>query len=179
MVFTGYWNHDLQILESFLEDIEYKTGTARMERYGIPRSQGGSVLIGYTYRGYLTKEKKREWCPIKKKFKTKLMTERQDLWLYLEMFRDLYFRDFHFTGVQLNYNYKIPPHFDSNNIGESVLVCCGDYTGGSTIVEMEDGLKFFDGRKHPVIFDGYKYKHWVDDFKGDRYSLVFFNDNKN
>ena len=179
MVFTGYWEHDLQILEAFLEDIEYKTATSRLQKFKIPRSQGGSVLMGYTFRGHLSKDKSRVWCPKMKKFETTLLTDRPDLWLYFEMFRDLYFKHFKFTGVQLNYNYKIGPHFDSNNIGESVLVCCGDYTGGSTIVEKEDGLHYFDGRKHPVIFDGSRYKHYVDTFEGNRYSLVFFSDNKN
>jgi len=179
MVFTGHWEHDLQILECFLEDIDYKTATSRLQKFKIKRSQGGSVLMGYTYRGFLSKDKSRVWCPKMKKFETKLMTDRPDLWLYFEMFRDLYFRDFNFTGVQLNYNYKIGPHFDANNIGESVLVCCGDYTGGSTIVEMNDGLHYFDGKKAPVIFDGSKYKHWVEEFAGERYSLVFFNDTKN
>jgi len=179
MVFTGFWEHDLQLLEAYLQDIDYRTATARLEKFKIPRSQGGSVLIGYTYRGHLSKDKKRVWNTKMKKFETKLMSERPDLWLYLEMFRDLYFRDFKFTGCQLNYNYKIPPHTDANNIGESVLVCCGDFTGGSTVVEKDGVLHYYDARKHPVIFDGSRYKHWVDDFKGDRYSIVFFNDSKN
>ena len=179
MVFTGYWEHDLQILEAFLEDIEYKTATSRLQKFKIPRSQGGSVLMGYTFRGHLSKDKSRVWCPKMKKFETTLLTDRPDLWLYFEMFRDLYFKHFKFTGVQLNHNYKIPPHKDANNIGESVLICCGNYTGGSTIVEIDGVLNYFDGRKHPVIFDGSKYTHWTDDFKGERYSLVFFSDNKN
>ena len=179
MVFTGYWEHDLQILECFLEDIEYKTATSRLQKFKIPRSQGGSVLMGYTFRGHLSKDKSRVWCPKMKKFETTLLTDRPDLWLYFEMFRDLYFRDLKFSGVQLNHNYKIPPHKDANNIGESVLICCGNYTGGSTIVEIDGVLNYFDGRKHPVIFDGSKYTHWTDDFKGNRYSLVFFSDSKN
>ena len=79
----------------------------------------------------------------------------------------------------MNKNYKIGRHIDKANIGESVLVCCGDYTGGLTCVEYEDGLKKFDASKEPVMFDGGRYYHYVEDFSGDRYSLVFFNDKKN
>tara|TARA_R110000796_G_scaffold49080_2_gene117485 strand:- start:407 stop:829 length:423 start_codon:yes stop_codon:yes gene_type:complete len=113
----------------------------------------------------------------KKKFKTKLMSERPDLWEAFEEFRDLYFPHFDFSGVQLNYNYALGPHKDANNVGESVLVCTGDYEKGATCVELEDGtIQRFDARLRPVCFDGSKYTHYVEDFTGDRFSCVFFRD---
>ena len=128
--FIGNWMADLAILEEWLRTVEYKTATARLEKFKIKRSVGGSVLLGYTWKGYLTSTTQREWCCKKKKFKTKLMSERPDLWNALEEFRDLYFPKFDFTGAQLNYNYALGKHRDTNNKGESVLVCCGDYTSG-------------------------------------------------
>jgi hypothetical protein len=175
--FIGDWMGDLSILEEWLRTVEYKTATARLEKFGIKRSVGGSVLMGYTWKGYLTPTKKRDWCCEKKKFKTKLLTERPDLWEALEEFRDLYFPEFKFTGVQLNKNYKIGRHKDTNNIGESVLVCCGDYDNGLTCVELENGtVQKFDARTMPVVFNGSQFTHWVEEFTGDRFSAVFFRD---
>lgn len=174
--FIGDWMADLSILESYLCDLDYNTGTARLQKFGIPKSVGGSILLGYTYRGYLTPTKTREWCCEKKRYKTKLLSERPELWEMFEDFRDIYFPHFEFSGVQINYRYKIGPHTDKNNSGESVLVCCGDYTGGLTCVEFDHGTKKFDARKMPVAFDGSKYTHYVEEFVGDRYSCVFFRD---
>ena len=176
MIFTGDWMSDLAILESYLCDLEYKTGTARLKKFGIKRSEGGSILYGYTFRGFLSKTKSREWCPCKKKFKTTLLTERPDLLEVFEDFRDNYFPGFEFSSVQLNYNYALGPHKDKNNSGESVLVCCGEYEGGATIVEIDGIEQSFDARIHPVVFDGSLYTHWVEKFEGDRYSVVFFRD---
>lgn len=175
--FIGDWMADLAILEEWLRTVEYKTATSRLEKFKIKRSVGGSVFMGYTWRGYLTPTSQREWCCKKKKFKTKLLSERPDLWNALEEFRDLYFPKFDFTGVQLNRCYALGPHKDSNNVGESVLVCTGDYEGGATCVELENGtVQRFDARTMPVIFDGSKYTHWVEPFEGDRFSAVFFRD---
>ena len=100
--FIGDWMADLAILEEWLRTIEYKTATSRLQKFGIKRSEGGSVFMGYTWMGYLSTTKSREWCPCRKKFKTKLLSERPDLWEALEEFRDIYFPNFEFTGVQLN-----------------------------------------------------------------------------
>ena len=177
MVFTGNWMADLSILESYLDEIDYKTGTARLQKFGIKRSVGGSILFGYTFRGYLTPTKSREWCPCKKQFKTKLLSENPELLDMFEEFRDFYFPGFEFSSVQINKNYKIPRHIDSNNSGESVLISFGDYEGGLTCVEMETGLVKFDARTMPVVFDGSKYYHYVESFTGTRFSCVFFRGN--
>tara|TARA_R110000851_G_scaffold167740_2_gene313527 strand:+ start:2701 stop:3237 length:537 start_codon:yes stop_codon:yes gene_type:complete len=175
--FTGDWYADLYILEGLLRTIEYKTATARMQKFKIKQSEGGSVFMGYTWRGYLSPTKQREYCCLKKKFKTKLLSERPDLWSALEDFRDHHFPLFEFTGIQFNYNYKIGPHKDAANVGQSVLVSCGDYTGGETCVQLEDGtIQKFDARLRPVIFDGSKYTHWVSEFSGERFSVVLFRD---
>jgi len=177
-MFTGEWDNDLKILESHISKLKYDTGTNRMKKFKIPKSKGGSILLGYTWMGYLSKTKKREWCPINKRYKTKLLSENPEIWVMLKEFQELYFSDFVFSGVQLNKNYLIPRHIDSANQGESVLVCCGTYTGGNTIVEIDDEEISMNGREKPIRFDGSKYYHWVSDFEGDRYSLVFFRDNK-
>ena len=175
--FSGDWYSDLYILEELLRTVEYKTATGRLQKFGIKHSEGGSVFMGYTWMGYLSPSKQREWCCVRKKFKTKLLSERPDLWEAMEDFRDHHFPLFDFTGIQLNKNYALGKHKDANNVGESVLVSCGDYEGGLTCVELEDGtIQKFDARLRPVIFDGSKYTHWVQPFEGERFSIVFFRD---
>ena len=111
-----------------------------------------------------------------KKFKTKLLSERPDLWSALEDFRDHHFPLFQFTGIQFNYNYKIGPHKDAANVGQSVLVCCGDYEGGETCVDIDGEIIKLDARLRPVVIDGSKHTHWVENFSGERFSVVFFRD---
>lgn len=78
---------------------------------------------------------------------------------------------FPFTSVQVNHNYKTKPHYDENNAGMSVIIGLGDYTGGQIVV---DG-KPYDIKYRPIAFNGSLHKHQTLAFKGDRYSLVFFN----
>lgn len=174
MSFTGDYQLDTEILLEYIKNLKYNTATARMKKFNIKRSVGGSILYGDTWRSYLSKNKNREYDEKRKKYLTEVKRLNPKLQSVFEEFRDFHFPHFHFTQVQLNKNYKIPRHIDSQNIGESVLVCCGNYKGGLTCIEKENGIEKRDARKQPVIFNGSKYYHYVEDFKGDRFSLVFF-----
>ena len=80
-------------------------------------------------------------------------------------------KDFKYTTICVNKNFKCTPHVDAQNENMSLIVGLGDYTGGNLII---------GGTKHniryaPVIFNGGKEKHWNDDItEGTKYSLVFF-----
>ena len=64
-------------------------------------------------------------------------------------------------------------------MGESILVCLGDYEGGGTNIQLnENTIIEVDAREKPEKFNGSKLPHWVSEFKGTRYSLVFFNNIK-
>lgn len=83
--------------------------------------------------------------------------------------------DFQYDGIQLNHNYESLKHIDKNNVGESVLVSFGEYEGGELVVE--DVI--YDTRLQPILFDGSKYYHWNKPIvNGNKYSLVFFKNNK-
>ena len=63
------------------------------------------------------------------------------------------------------------PHVDANNIGHSLIVGLGDYTGGNLFI---DGVKH-NIRNSPVIFNGALKKHWNDAItSGTKFSLVYF-----
>lgn len=83
--------------------------------------------------------------------------------------------EMNYDGIQLNHNYESLKHVDKNNVGESVIVSFGDYEGGELIVEGTT----YDTRLQPVLFNGSKHYHWNNPMlRGDKYSLVFFKNNK-
>jgi hypothetical protein len=172
--FIGEWYSDLAILECYMKSIEYKTGTNRLKKFGIPKNIGGSITYGYVKFGYMSPTKNRKYCEKNDMYESVLLTERPELMEVFSEFRDIYFYGFEFNSIQLNYNYALGPHRDKGNCGDSVLVCCGDYTGGDTVVELEDRDVLFDAREMPIRFDGSKYIHYVNSFEGNRYSLVFY-----
>ncbi len=78
------------------------------------------------------------------------------------------FPEHEFDCVMINKNFKCPPHYDANNIGDSIIFGVGDYNGGECVI---------DGVAHcilysPVIFNGAEQEHYVNDWTGDRYSVV-------
>ena len=68
---------------------------------------------------------------------------------------------------------KHPHNLDSSNVGESMLCTFGDYTGGETCRFIDNKI-IKQSEREPLKFNGSKILHWVQPFKGTRYSLVFF-----
>eukprot|EP00931_Biecheleriopsis_adriatica_P053297 TRINITY_DN3117_c0_g2_i2.p1 TRINITY_DN3117_c0_g2~~TRINITY_DN3117_c0_g2_i2.p1 ORF type:complete len:424 (+),score=116.86 TRINITY_DN3117_c0_g2_i2:93-1364(+) len=93
------------------------------------------------------------------------------------------------TAINLNCNYNGRRHRDQNNEGPSVIRAFGKFTGGKLRYWPKDAkvkkprpsldslsskdAKVFDLAKHTVVFDGNR-AHEVDEFQGERYSVVFF-----
>ena len=73
----------------------------------------------------------------------------------------------------MNKNFPCPPHLDSSNVGESMLCTFGDYTGGASCRFIENKI-VKQIEREPLKFNGSNILHWVEPFKGIRYSLVFF-----
>jgi len=83
-------------------------------------------------------------------------------------------RDFCYTSIQCNSNYAAKEHVDFNNLGPSLMVALGNFTGDTT------GRLHYRGVPHVVKeswleFDG-REPHSVEAFGADRerYSIVFF-----
>jgi hypothetical protein len=78
---------------------------------------------------------------------------------------------FLFKSIQLNKNVTCPPHKDSKNRSDSVIVSFGNYTGGNLVIENKE----YDARHQPLMFNGAELEHWnTPDLEGTKYSLVFF-----
>ena len=89
-------------------------------------------------------------------------------------FIKLHYPSFEFNTVYVNKNTVCKKHIDSGNIGESLLVGFGRYTGGETILYLDEEKKKKDIQHHSLIFNGSEIHHSSEPFIGTRYSLVFF-----
>lgn len=84
---------------------------------------------------------------------------------------------FSFTTIQVNKNVVSIPHVDKNNVGGSICIALGDFTGGGDLVIQENGrTRKRVVRNRFVRFNGSNL-HWVTPFTGLRYSLVYFTHN--
>ena len=183
-IFTGDIDIDCDILYNFLEPLDYYIGTERRTKQFKDfecKKGGGSVLYGYTWKGYLKKDKDgnhiyRKASKYKGLYETKIKAENPELEEIFKEFSKIHFPDFEWTQVQLNKNYISPPHFDSSNIKESIIIGLGDYKGGELNIDRKSFTEQVDIRNKPFKFNGAIYKHWVSEVKsGDRISVVFFN----
>ena len=182
-LFSGEYREDLKIMEERIGKLKFQTSTNRQKLLSVPPSKGGSMLWGSTFRQHPKHYKQR--LPDSDnpgKNMTKIKEEHPDLKEYFNQFRNLYFTDFEFNSVHINKTNGIPmpPHFDSKNCGESVLIAFGDYKGGETCLYNEKTRKIekHDARIKPLIFNGSEILHWVLPHSKDRFSLVFFNSNR-
>jgi len=78
------------------------------------------------------------------------------------------FPDHPFDCIMINKNFCCPPHKDKNNIGDSTIFGVGDYNGGDCVVEGEGHCVLYS----PLIFNGAEKEHWVEEWTGDRYTVV-------
>jgi tRNA U38,U39,U40 pseudouridine synthase TruA len=77
------------------------------------------------------------------------------------------------STIAINRNAQFRPHLDNGaGAGQStsLIVALGHFSGGELMVEGEKN----DIRYKPCEFNGWKQRHWVKPFIGERYSLVWF-----
>lgn len=154
--------NELSILYGMLEDINIIKKTITNNRRGFPLGHK-SATFGYVRGRYNGKYDLSQYT---KKYPH----------IYQELLRiGNIFCPFEFSAIHINKNVICPPHKDSKNIGKSMLLSFGDYTGCNIII---DGKKY-DANCNPLIFDGSELEHYnTDDLVGTKYSLVFFNGEK-
>lgn len=79
---------------------------------------------------------------------------------------------FEFNSIYVNKNVICPPHKDDKNVGNSLLISFGDYSGCNIVI---DGIKY-DANCRPIIFNGSQLEHYnTNDLIGTKYSLIYFN----
>lgn len=77
--------------------------------------------------------------------------------------------DFKYNAITVNRNFKCLPHKDWNK-GISAIIGLGDYTGGE--LNLDGDKKQI--RHELTFFDGHKTKHWVEDWEGERFTVVYY-----
>ena len=178
--FTGDWYSDSAIMYSILDELELTTGNDRQSnKFFLKKGMAQSAKVGTTWRK-LIGTKVREKCAKTGLYKTKLLAEHPELIDIFNQYRDHHFKDFEFDQVTINYSPVrtiIKQHKDKVNVGESVLVAFGDYTGGQTYVanDKDHNFTLTDCRDELLIFNGATKRHGVTAVtSGSRYSLVFY-----
>jgi hypothetical protein len=85
--------------------------------------------------------------------------------------------NFKYNSIQFNKNARTARHKDGFNVGVSAMITLGDFTGGNLLVfdENEKNPQSVKTKNRWVIFNGSKFPHETEPFKGTRYSLVFYN----
>ena len=85
-----------------------------------------------------------------------------------------------YSAITLNHNVKARKHIDGTNVGNSVIVAVGEFTGGGLYVYEPDGKKgrLLNIHNKAKMFNGAVLPHKTQAFKGDRYTLIFFNHKK-
>lgn len=91
------------------------------------------------------------------------------LWEFGERYVDI-----SFNSITVNMNYQAGKHRDKNNKGESFLVAFGDYTGGRLLIHEGDLSGAHDIQYKPIKTDFSKVLHSVEEFDGERFSLVYY-----
>ncbi len=183
--FTGNIEIDNEILTKVLKECKLYTGTNRkmMLKNGrgqYPKSNEISATWGLTRRGQLCPSNKyREESPYYGWYYTKTYSDNKHLKSVFEEYSDLHLPEgFHWTQVQINFNYFTPPHRDSANQSSSIIVGFGNYTGGKLAINKNGKVFYKDIKNNPTKFSGAKYTHWTTEYCGDRWSIVFFTHHK-
>ena len=76
-----------------------------------------------------------------------------------------------YTSILVNHNTICGKHKDANNIGKSLLISIGQFSGCNIVIENET----YDAKYTPIIFNGSLLTHWNNpDLQGNKYSLVYY-----
>jgi len=141
--------------------LEGKTKTGKKKVANYIGFLTESITFGKT-RSYFTKNP-----PVIDRIANRLYPEA---YKKLKIVAEKEFPDFKYNNICLNHNFQCKPHRDNKNMGFSYIVGFGDYTGGELNVE---GKKV-DIKEKPFTFNGSEKEHWVEPFKGNRYTAVYF-----
>jgi len=77
---------------------------------------------------------------------------------------------FTYDAITINQNTVMGPHKDKGNLGSSLLITLGNYTGGSFILEGVPQNTLYN----PIVFNGDEKEHWAEPFEGTRFSVIYF-----
>tara|TARA_R110000737_G_scaffold329809_1_gene345175 strand:- start:3975 stop:4535 length:561 start_codon:yes stop_codon:yes gene_type:complete len=175
--FSKNFEDDCLSMFLYLEQLPLFTSTNRA-KYGENGKGVISNVYGTTHFSHTKTTKGKTWrmpSPDGKGYYTKLRKNHPEFADIFKEFVDLYGEEFKFNQVVINRDFKITRHIDNSNVGESIIMAFGDYEGGEICLEREGSIETHSIKHKFLKFNGSKIYHYVKDFTGTRYSLVFYN----
>jgi|TARA_R110000823_G_scaffold178259_2_gene310692 hypothetical protein len=176
--FTNDFETDCHIMYMYLEDLPiFRTTNRAKHNNGVrPISNVYGTTNFSKIANKYDKVIYRKKNPCGDGYLTKLKQNHPEYEFIFQEFIFLHGKSFKFNQIVINYNFKITKHLDAKNVGTSMIIGLGDYKGGELNIENEKGkIKTVNIKNKFYKFNGSKLYHWVNEFKGDRYSLVFYN----
>ena len=83
--------------------------------------------------------------------------------------------DFKFNALTINKNFICKPHFDSGNLGETLIFGVGDYKDGRLIKNINPTeAEYVDIHNKPHIFNATEIEHYNEDHSLTRYTIVCY-----
>lgn len=144
--FNGEIFGDCLILQTILEELNFGTETYNID-FGIKIQKGDEFLF------------------------SEVVFKYPELYIVFTEFRKLYFSDFYFTNVMINYNTEE----DNIKREEIVSVGIGDYRGGNLVLlDDEKKRSLHRSWNNPVRFNSDETEYYFTNFTGDRYNLIFY-----
>tara|TARA_R110002012_G_scaffold309246_1_gene516144 strand:- start:3 stop:542 length:540 start_codon:yes stop_codon:yes gene_type:complete len=159
------------VLLGLLKEINFPKQTRRSIRRDPSVKPTGFVLGKIRNRKYTQTEYN------KKEIEDSQITEKlPDLFRVAKEVMRKHNPNFRFTSIQVNKNNRTAKHTDGRNIGMSYMIGLGDYTGGELLIYDEEGKnpKPYVTKNKWIKFNGSIYPHETAPFKGERYTLVYY-----
>lgn len=163
-------SNQIEDLYDLLEKTKIKSHSSSAQSGKIENKEGQSVNLGFIWN----RTQLKNGGHLRMTLSTFTKTHKSLLISCANLCRSID-ADFDFTTIQINKNCVCMPHLDSANVGESILVSFGNYTGGQLNIKDRDTITCIDTNLQPIRFNGSQYFHWNNTFYGTKYSIVFYN----
>jgi hypothetical protein len=81
-----------------------------------------------------------------------------------------------YTTITLNHGVQAKKHRDGRNVGRSIIVGFGDYTGGALRVwdANDENPQDLDLKDRPTLMNGALLPHETQPFTGERYTVIYY-----
>jgi len=168
----------LDVITQALIDLKWNKNFDRRPRINITNEGGGKPNRHCFITGLIRDWSKRShnnYTASLRISKASKIQKHHKLMQLASMYIKEYDPNFKYTSIQFAKCMHTPKHKDKNNVGDSVIVAFGDYTGGGLIMYDEEGNEYIHDIYHkPLVFNANENYHRTEDFVGTRFTITFF-----
>ena len=168
----------LDVITQALIDLKWNKNFDRRPRINITNEGGGKPNRHCFITGLIRDWSKRShnnYTASLRISKASKIQKHHKLMQLASMYIKEYDPNFKYTSIQFAKCMHTPKHKDKNNVGDSVIVAFGDYTGGGLIMYDEEGNEHIHDIYHkPLVFNANENYHRTEDFVGTRFTITFF-----